>query len=65
MKNVSPKKKRLRAANNKALPAPEVPSTHVNADGSITEMEDVLKKEEEKEETENVKSKKEESETEP
>ncbi len=44
-KNITPQKKKL-PKPRKELPNKENPSTHVNADGSIIEMSDVLKKEE-------------------
>jgi len=44
-KSVTPTKKRL-PKTRKSLPNKETPSTHVNADGSIVEMKDVLNKEE-------------------
>ena len=45
-KNVTPSKKKL-PKTRKALPSNQRASTHVNADGSIVEMKEVLEKEEE------------------
>lgn len=44
-KNVTSKKKKLPKLNE-SLPSADPPSTHVNADGSIVEMKDVLNEEE-------------------